>query len=176
MFNVTMFYGANKFNQPLNNWGVSLVTAFTTMFGGASSFNQPLNSWNTSSATNMSNMFLNASVFNQDISSWDVSHVTTMSDMFNGCYSFKQNIGAWSPLALTNGSNMFNGANLNTTGTTTNYDALLNDWASKALQNSVTFHGGSSKYSAAGTASRLHLTTAVGSGGHGWTITDGGLQ
>ena len=43
------------------------------------------------------------------------------------------------------------------------------------IKNSVPFHAGTSKYtiSVAGTA-RSNLTTATGSGGKGWAITDGG--
>ena len=72
---------------------------------------------------------------------------------------------------------MIQNCNINATGTATNYDATLVAWAAAAVPNSLTFHGGTSKYSAAGggTAARAHLVLAVGSGGHGWTITaDGG--
>ena len=53
----------------------------------------------------------------------------------------------------------------------TNYDSLLNGWASygSSLQNGLTADFGSSKYSPAAAASRTYLT-----GTKGWTITDGG--
>jgi hypothetical protein len=65
---------------------------------------------------------------------------------------------------------MLNGTNINETGTTTRYDALLNSWAAQAFQPNVPFHAGTAKYSAAGSAARDTLVAA------GWTITDGGLQ
>jgi hypothetical protein len=44
-----------------------------------------------------------------------------------------------------------------------------------SMKTGVTFSGGNSKYTigVAG-AARTALTTAVGSGGKGWTISDGG--
>ena len=50
-----MFYGATKFNQPLN-WDTSQVTYMTRMFQGAINFNQLL-IWNTSQVWRMSEMF-----------------------------------------------------------------------------------------------------------------------
>ena len=40
-----MFFQATSFNQPLNNWNVSNVTAMRTMFYYATSFNQDLSMW-----------------------------------------------------------------------------------------------------------------------------------
>ena len=43
-----MFWGAESFNQPLDNWNVSNVENMSLMFRDATSFNQPLNNWNVS--------------------------------------------------------------------------------------------------------------------------------
>ena len=40
-----MFWGAEDFNQPLNNWDVSNVESMVGMFRCAESFNQPLSLW-----------------------------------------------------------------------------------------------------------------------------------
>ena len=40
-----MFWGAENFNQPLNNWDVSNVESMVGMFRCAESFNQPLSLW-----------------------------------------------------------------------------------------------------------------------------------
>ena len=101
----------------------------------------------------MSNMFQQAPAFNQDIGGWDVSAVTTMFRMF-----------------LSGGLS------------NANYDNILVGWtgwtsgaATKSLQNSVPFHAGSAKYSSGDPAdARAWLELATGSGGKGWTITDGG--
>jgi hypothetical protein len=51
-----------------------------------------------------------------------------------------------------------------------NYDALLNAWSQQAVQPNVTLGVGNTKYSSAGAAARLILTSAP----HNWTINDGG--
>ena len=48
-----MFYWAEAFNQPLNNWDTSKVTSMESMFAHATAFNQPLNNWDTSKVTDM---------------------------------------------------------------------------------------------------------------------------
>jgi parallel beta-helix repeat protein len=50
-----------------------------------------------------------------------------------------------------------------------NYDALLNGWATEPVRNSISFNAGNSKYSNLGINSRNHLT-----GTHSWSISDGG--
>ena len=79
-----MFFKANEFNQPLNNWNVSSVTLMSTMFYQAYDFNQPLSFWNTSSVTDMENMFLEATNFNQDLGNWNIESVTNMNNIMLG--------------------------------------------------------------------------------------------
>ena len=191
----TMFYNCTVFNQPLSNWNTSLSSAFDNMFSYARAFNQDISGWNVSrggnfsymfrnaisfnqpigawTTTNMNNttiMFQGATAFNQDLGNWNMSKVTSTAYMFQGATAFKKNLGAWSPLALTNAINMFYGIDINDTGTTTNYDALLTGWAAKAILSNVQFSGGNSKYSSMGKAAREYLT-----GAKLWTISDGGL-
>lgn len=90
-----MFEGAEKFNQPLNEWDVSNVQDMSKMFCKASSFNQPLNDWNVSNVENMVQMFDDASSFNQPLDHWNVSKVKDMTCMFYGATSFRQPITAW---------------------------------------------------------------------------------
>ena len=70
--------------------------------------------------------------------------------------------------SLTNGSNILLGVTINTT----RYSQLLVDLESGNANNSVAFHGGSSKYNATGETARNILTGGV----RLWTITDGGLE
>jgi len=70
-----MFGGAESFNQPLNNWDVSLVTDMEAMFSLAKSFNQSLDNWDVSQVTNMNYMLRSALVFNQDLSGWCVEQI-----------------------------------------------------------------------------------------------------
>ena len=189
----TMFYQAANFNQNLSNWNVSSVTTMYAMFRSATNFNQNISNWNTSKVTNMRYMFQLATNFNQNLSNWDTSSVTTMDRMFNGATNFNQNLSNWDTSSVTNMYGMFNGAtNFNgnisnwdvssvttmtnmfygVTLSTTNYDSLLNGWASlPSLQLNVVFSGGNSKYSSAAVTSRN--TTLIGT--YSWTITDGGF-
>lgn len=68
--------------------------------------------------------------------------------------------------SLTQGANMF----INVTINTTRYSQLLIDLESGNANNNVPFHGGNSKYNAAGEVARDALVA------RGWTITDGGLE
>jgi hypothetical protein len=52
----------------------------------------------------------------------------------------------------------------------TNYDALLNGWASRTVVSARSINFGTIKYSSAASASRSILTSAP----NNWTIVDGG--
>jgi surface protein len=186
MFAIGSFQSSMAFNQPINTsgpyWNTSNVTEMFGVFVGPSLFNQPIGNWNTANVTNMNSMFKDANIYNQSISSWDTSKVTDMQNMFRSTTAFKQDISNWTPYACTNMSNMFLNVDMNSPNSATNqtnYNALLTSWGNNprltSLKNSVPFHAGTSKYttSVAGTA-RLNLTNSTGSGGKGWTITDGG--
>ncbi len=162
-----LFGFATQFNQPLNNLDVSYInSSMTSMFYEATSFNQPLDNWDVSNVKYMEGMFYDATSFNQNIGNWNVSLVTDMKEMFRGATSFNQNIGNWNIESLLWADRMFDNTGLSTP----NYDALLNGWAAKTVENNVKFSGGNSKYSNAATAARATLT-----GTHSWTITDGGM-
>ena len=54
------------------------------MFYNANVFNQPLNDWDVSSVTNMRLMFYNAyALKNQDLSSWNVGKVSNRNGFMN---------------------------------------------------------------------------------------------
>jgi hypothetical protein len=100
--------------------------------------------------TNLSTLFENtftATTSINNIGSWDVRDVDQLD-------FFLANGGVWS-------------SGLNST----NYDSLLNGWASygSSLQSGVNCDFGSSKYGPSAAASRTYLT-----GTKGWTINDGG--
>jgi len=101
-----------------------------------------------------------------------------MQEMFlNADGISSANLGAikdWTITALGNGVNMM--LSCTNSMSTSDYDALLIAWEGQTPNNNVTIHFNAATYTAGGAAeaARTSLTTAVGSGGYGWTITDGG--
>jgi len=166
-----MFQSASSFNYPLNNWDVGNVTSMTFMFLGATSFNQNINSWDVGNVTNMSAMFQSASSFNSPLNNWNVGNVTSMATMFSGATAFDQNIGSWNVSKMGSFLN-FMSTKTPSTFSTTNLDAIYNSWSLLTFVNtglSISF--GTAKYTVAGSAGRLILTSAPNS----WTIADGGI-
>ncbi len=188
----SMFLNAAAFNngdpagvstKPLAWSNTGAVTTLASMFSGARRFNQSLSSFNTSNVTSLSSTFASANSFNQDIAAWDVSKVTSFNSTFNAAASLKRDLSAWSVSAGTDFTNMFASTDINTPGTTDNYDNLLLSLANVTTQNSRSLSGGSARYSytglgdaTAGTG-RAHLTAATSASptpGHAWSISDGG--
>jgi surface protein len=163
-----IFYGATSFNANISSWNTAAVTNMTGMFTSATSFNQNIGTWNTSSVTNMSQTFYNATSFNQDITGWNTSLVTTMSMMFRFATGFNQDVSKWNYGNVTTLSQFLN----NMTLSTRNFDDLLISLANQTTANSVTFGGGSSKYSSGTAATKRAYLIAT----KGWTITDGGAD
>jgi hypothetical protein len=88
-------------------------------------------------------------------------------DMFNG--GSLTNLPSGIKLtSLISGVRMFLGNTINTT----RYSQLLVDLEADNPNNSVTFHGGNSKYNTTGQTARNILTASP----RNWTITDGGLE
>jgi len=73
---------------------------------------------------------------------------------------------------MTNGGSCFSGSTL----PTASWSNILVDIANNGAVNTVSFHGGSSKYNTDGATARTTLTTPVIDGGRGWSITDGGAE
>jgi len=163
-----MFFQAKSFNGNINNWDTSNVIDMSGMFYYASSFNQSLSSWNTSNVNTMDYMFSYADTFDINISSWDVSNVINMSYMFYNASSFNQNLSTWNISSVTDMTSMFEYVKLSSA----NYDSLLIGWNSLPyLQNTVSFHGGDSKYTIGANLSRQNIIDT-----YSWTIIDGGYD
>jgi surface protein len=179
----SMFSNAELFNNggspSISAWTInSGLTNMGSMFSGAVAFNQPIGSWNVSKVTVMANMFQLANVFNKPLSGWNVSSVTNMNAMFSSAASFNQPIGDWNITGVTNlTSFMANKTPVNYS--TANYDDILTKWSVKNVKTGLTLNMGSVgtgiKYTIAGQPGKSILTGSTGSGGKGWTITDGGI-
>ena len=179
-----MFQGQPFFNQEIGLWNLSSSLNITQMFAGyasprsASMFNNSgsdsIKNWSLGNSTSSFLLFSNQTSFNQPIGSWDMSKITNIQQMFAATTertgSFNQNIGSWNVSLVTVGTSFMANRTLNDFSTT-NYDALLNGWASRAVRPSVSINFGTIKYTSAASASRAILTGAPNS----WTIVDGGI-
>jgi surface protein len=164
-----MFTFCSLFNQSVSSLDTSNVLTMLHMFWGCSAFNQSVANFNTSKVQNMQRLF-GSTPFNQSVANFDTSAVLDMNTMFSGCTSFKQSLATFSLTSVTNITSMLQGCDINAAGTSTNYDNTLIAWAAADVPNSLTFHGGTSKYSDAGQVARQSLIDD-----DLWTITaDGG--
>ncbi len=75
---MSMFYMAYGFNQPLDPWDVGNVEDMTGMFCLANSFNQPLSNWDVRKVRSMTSL-----------NEWDVSNVQEIMNMFEEASSFQ---------------------------------------------------------------------------------------
>ena len=194
-----MFAATRNFNRNINNWNVSKVTNMRQMFNSTVVFNQPINSWDTSSVITMLGMFEGAAAFNQQIDNWNVTNVTDMSYMFNITTAFNQPLANWERVGsslskVTSMRNMFAGSgnnfnqnignwnvsnvtnfilfmNAKTPATFSYLDAIYNGWIVNGVKPNINISFGSAKYTSAGAAGRLTLTSSP----NNWIIQDGGL-
>lgn len=157
----------------VENWGYNIWSAFSYSFYGCANLQ---GNWSDSPNLTVCSSFLFAFRACAKLN-WpcifDTSHITSYQQMFNACTIFNQSLANFNITAATDLSNMFINSNALSTA---NYDAILISWGAQAVNNTLAFHAGDAKYTAGGAAAaaRAHLVLAVGSGGHGWTITDGG--
>jgi surface protein len=120
-------------------------------------------------------MFYFASAFNNggsaNINNWVLNTTSdvSMQSMFRGT-SFNQNIGNWNVSKVTDFTN-FMLDKTPATFSSTNLDAIYNGWIVNGVKPNVNISFGGAKYTSAGTAGRLTLTSAP----NNWIITDGGL-
>ena len=91
-----MFYGATKFNQPLNTWDVAKVTTTNHMFENAYKFNQPLDNWRLDKVKEIKYMFQYANKFKQDLG-WCLDDDVNTNDAFLGTKCEKASCGVEGP-------------------------------------------------------------------------------
>lgn len=154
----------------VSGWNLVSVVNLGDMFYGCSSLTEiDVSSWNVSNVTNFSYIFSGCTLLTTiDVSSWNVSSALTFDYIFHNCISLTfVAVNNWNITSVTNMLYMFYGVTLMTVC----YDAILIAWEGQAVQNGVSFHGGSSKYTGGGAAEAAR-TALIGD--HTWTITDGG--
>ena len=133
-----VFSGASAFNQPLDNWVVSIVTDMVQMFASATAFNQDISGWDVSSVTDMRSMFSGAQVFNQDISGWNVSSVDDMNSMLSSASAFNQDISGWNVSSVTDMSFMFSSADA--------FNQPLNSWVVSSVTDMEAMFAGNDAF------------------------------
>jgi surface protein len=160
-----MFADHPTFNQNISGWVVDNVINMSSMFENSIMFNQNISGWNVGNVLDMNSMFANAVAFNQNISGWDVGKVSDMRVMFDGATAFDQDLSGWNVFSLTQAYSMLNNSGLSVS----NYDNLLEGWASQTLKPNVQF-GASGLYYCSASTARSILTSAP----NNWFITDEG--
>jgi len=174
--NMSEMFSGSKLNYPIGNWNTSGVTNMYAMFLDNTEFNQDISTWNVSKVTNMQDMFYGATIFNQPIGSWNINTTSnvSMARMFLGASAFNQNIGSWNVSKVTSFIG-FMSTKTPATYSSTNLDAIYNGWIVNGVQpntsGTTNISFGTAKYTSAGAAGRLTLTSAP----NNWIIQDGGL-
>jgi hypothetical protein len=145
-------------------------TNLEASFRDCTNFNGAIGNWNVSNVGTMANMFLRAASFNQPIGNWNVGNVGSMSSTFGSAFAFNQDISDWNITSVTNFNN-FMAVKTNLNYSAANLDLIYQKWSLLAVKPNLTINFGTIKYTAAGAAGRLILTSAP----NNWTITDGGI-
>lgn len=173
VFNISTsnaFDGCANLTCSATDAAIITTNSLSAMFRDCSNFNGAIQNWDVSNVTSMSNMLLRASTFNQPIGIWNVSNVTNMSSMLGTTNAFNQDISNWNITSVTSFANFMIGkTNLNYSAA--NLDLIYQKWSLLSVKPNLTINFGTIKYTAAGSAGRLVLTSAP----NNWTITDGGI-
>lgn len=151
---VQSFYGAFRDCSLLtaldvSGWDTGEVTSFADAFHGCTSLKTlDVSGWDTAKVTSFLRAFRFCFLLTTlDTSGWNTAEVTSFYLAFHDCSFLKGDFSHIILNAATDIRDMFLGDNINNTGTTTNYDALLIAWNADAnTPNSLNFHAGTSKY------------------------------
>lgn len=180
MFTSTLKFNNGDNSASINDWNiggdasVGNVVNMYWMFRGTTAFTRVVDNWNMTKVNSTNNMFSYIN-YNQPLANWErtgstLANVVNMVDMFWGNGGFDQNIGNWNVSGVTNFSG-FMGTKTPSTYLSTNLDAIYNGWIVNGVKPNLSISFGTAKYTAAGAAGRLTLTSAP----NNWIITDGGL-
>ena len=158
----------------VEQWGTSVWTSMETGFYGCDNLNITATDIPVlTSCTSMQRMFRGCLTLNgpTNINSWSTGLVTNMVEMFQEAVAFNQNIGNWNLNANVDMANMLAQSGMNCS----NYAATLVGWqANTSCPTGRRLGAPGRTYASSAAAARTNLVLAIGSGGKGWTITDGG--
>jgi hypothetical protein len=164
----------------INNWGVTPYSSLLSAFNGCQ--NMVINAVDTPNlvaSTTLQEALRNTAISAGNINSWNVATITNMQNLFRECVNFNTLLSGWVlNSALTTINGIFRDSGMNAA----NYTDTLVAWGLQSgapnnvnatSQNGMTFDSSRpapAPYFTAG-AVRTFLTTAVISGGKGWTIS-----
>ena len=155
-----MFYQCSAFNQDISSWDVLNIINMTGLFYQATAFNNGGVALTWGSKTNkvkyMRSVFYGAISFNQNISGWDTSSLLDIAYMFNGASLFNQDISGFNISTVTSMDNIFDNSGLSTT----NYNNILNYWASLSVTSGLLPGGSGLTYSQDGSTAHNTLSSA----------------
>jgi hypothetical protein len=148
---------------------VSAVSNFSLMWRASGIVTPPnTTNWNVAASTTFANFMTDCTALATApvLTNWNTPIVTTFAGFLQNCALITTiDADALEIGAMTTAANMFSGVTLNTT----KYNQILVAWEAQTELTGVSFHGGGSKHSGAGTTARGVLT-----GTSTWTVTDGG--
>lgn len=168
---------SNMEHRYLDYPNTETVQDFSFMFLSNHKFNRDIR-FKVYNGLTTESMFEDCIIFNQKLNSasglpeFNTRYVRNMKRMFYGCYNFKQSLESYIISNVTTMEDILApDQDLNTVGSTANYDNTLFIWANDQLQKDVVANFGVSKYSSNVQSNRNAII-----GRNNWTITDGGLQ
>ena len=131
----------------IDNWGNIKWDSFQNAFYGCINMNgRWVDCPNLTGVTILRSMFFNCPIFNYSLYNFITSSIKHFETMFRLCTSFKQSLASFLIASAITLNDILHQANINETGTTTNYDETLISWAAQNPPNSLSFNGGYSKY------------------------------
>merc|ERR1712176_97343 len=125
------------------DWDMTDATTFNSMFYGATKFNQVLDDWTgmaaPSKVTDFTSMFQDAQNFNTALAKWKPDPdliLTGMDNAFSGATKFQQTLCAWNTIVFTvpftTGTNTFLNTNCAEKPNLEGFSATNTDAAGKA--------------------------------------------
>jgi len=131
----------------IDNWGNIKWNSFLNAFYGCINMNgRWVDCPNLTGVTTLRSMFINCPIFNYSLYNFNTSSIKYFETMLRLCTSFKQSLASFSIASAIELNNILYQANINETGTTTNYDETLISWAAQDPPNSLKTNFGTSKY------------------------------
>jgi hypothetical protein len=194
-----MFNNCESVTSFPSEWNFSVATNISAIFGDCTDLASLPSGWDFDNVTNLSNMVRSCTsltsfpAYSFDSATsyyfllYGCSGISTLPNFPNsdnvtnfgyafggmGSINMPSSYGGTDELdmsAMTDGEGCFSGSTIPTSGTQ-GYDALLVYLEANNQNNSVTFHGGSSKYTGGSSAATARADLISD---HSWTITDGG--